>query len=120
MGELDRSGPYDAQGRRHDHIDAEHMGRVGCKACEERLGEMGIGIQYQLGALINTKWKIGDWIKREEANPHPPHFREINPLRQQVHVVWGDAEQTVPVAVEDDDGCQALIIGEASGDERDA
>jgi hypothetical protein len=112
-------GELDAQGRSHDHPDPEHFGRVGCQACEERLGEMGVQVQYRLGVLASSKWKIGDWIKREGANPHPPHFREINPLRQQVHVVWADKEQSVPIAVEDDDGCQAIIIGEAPREERD-
>lgn len=106
-------GELDAQGRLHDHEAPEHFGRVGCSACEDRLKEMGVQIQYRLGQLHGSKWKIGDWIARPEANPHPPHFRELNPLRQQVHIVWGDAEQTIPVAVQDDDGCQALIIGES-------
>lgn len=54
----------------------------------------------------------GDWIRSPLAAPGPPPHRD--PSRPgpkiAVAVIWADAAQRVPLAIQDVCGCQALVV----------
>ena len=113
MGDLDRTGNVDAQGRVHDHEDPEYMGRIGCVACDQRLEVMGVPRVYDHlpgTSLVSTRWRVHEWVQSRNAfgKDDPPHFYDSDPDRRQVKVIW-DEDRITPLAVQDDDGCQALI-----------
>lgn len=88
------------------------FGRVGCDACDERLRHMGIKEADAMN-LVHTRWRVGEWMKSSLAGPgEPPHFHDEDPLKRQVGIIWTDERKTAPLAVTDDDGCQAIIVSE--------
>lgn len=63
--------------------------------------------------LVHTRWRVGEWMRVPGARPgDAPHFFGDAPADRQVGIIWTDEKQTAPLAVTDDDGCQALIISE--------
>lgn len=64
--------------------------------------------------ITSTTWRIGPWTTSGRSDgpaPHRPAWQPRDEVPVALSVVWGDPERTVPVAVEDGDGCQALILG---------
>lgn len=59
-----------------------------------------------------THWTTGAWVDAGKTPGTPPHTAPGDE-RARLDIVWGDAERTVPVAVRDYDGCEAVIAGQA-------
>lgn len=57
--------------------------------------------------LTDTAWRIGDWHGKEGA----PHMAPWDTFTPTVRVVWHDARHTLPVSIEDHDGCRAPVYG---------
>lgn len=57
-------------------------------------------------ALTDEAWSIGEWAGRDGA----PHMAPWDTFTPTVAVVWHDAGHTLPVAIQDHDGCRAPVI----------
>ena len=58
-----------------------------------------------------TTYDLGEWAPSGRAPSPPPHFLGSDPRHpNELGVVWADERHTIPVAVEDYDGCRAPIM----------
>jgi hypothetical protein len=60
--------------------------------------------------IARAEWKIGEWMGRDGA-PHRAPWQQDPNGTVSLSVVWGDRSMDFPVAVQDHDGCQALVRG---------
>jgi hypothetical protein len=64
--------------------------------------------------ISNTTWVIGEWMQSGKLPGPAPHEWPAIPHKP-LQVVWADKGHEVPIAVQDWDGCQAIIQGQADG-----
>jgi len=76
------------------------------------------------GATFGTRtYELGAWVRADLSVSDGPHklveSLDWNDAGNQYGVVWADAAHTVPLMVQDGDGCQAAILWPASPSKSD-
>lgn len=68
-------------------------------------------------AVGTATFDVGPWWRGVNSwgEGDPPHYLGNDPRHpNELSVIWSDPERTEPIAVEDWDGCRALLRREAS------